>query len=69
MSSFSSTGTAVGGLSWAEPKRDGHHDFTDTQTTQPPGWPAQIPEDEAVGQNRRDRGSYCNADAPPAMPS
>ena len=30
MSSFSSTGTAVGGLSWAEPKRDGHHDFTDT---------------------------------------
>lgn len=30
MSSFSSTGTTVGGLSWAEPKRDGHHDFTDT---------------------------------------
>ena len=32
MSSFSSTGTAVGGLSWAEPKRDGHHDFTDNAT-------------------------------------
>ena len=35
MSSFSSTGTAVGGLSWAEPKRDGHHDFTDTVLRHP----------------------------------
>jgi hypothetical protein len=25
-------------------------------------------EDAAVGQNRKDRGSYCSADAPPAMP-